>query len=139
MCRVAFLDANPEAVEQVPPPLSRTTPPPQPHPDPKASRVSTHSGGTGEDDDNISDTDESDKAFTHYGYNSNPNLLPALAQSATRSSADARRIRFIDTPGPDEPAQTKTLAKVGKKECKWVDTHTTMAQQCTPPMPDGPK
>ncbi len=63
--RIAY--ATPEAVEQVPPAPSWTTPPPQPHPDPKAPQVSTHSGGTGEDDNNISDTDESDNAFTHYG------------------------------------------------------------------------
>jgi hypothetical protein len=109
-------DANPAGShEQAPPPTPQPELPPQTDPDPKA-RAATNSG-RGEDE---SETDESDEAFTYLGYESDPYLLSALLQAAARTAEDARRIRFLDSPAPT------TVAKIGKKESRWVNAGTTL-------------
>jgi hypothetical protein len=109
-------EAPSETTDQEPPPR-----PLQPTPTrTKASRVTSPSPG--EDDETESEADELDDVFTHLGYDSDPKFLLALSQAADRSAADARRMRFIDDPPPNT---TTTVAKIGKKECKWADPAVT--------------
>jgi hypothetical protein len=99
------------------------TPPPPPTPDKPASseKASQVAATSGEDDNTDSEADESDKAFTFLGYDSDPELLSALTQAADRSTDDAQRMRFID----GKPPKTTTIAKVGKQESRWMKAAPT--------------
>jgi hypothetical protein len=47
-------------------------------------------------EDSTSQADESDEAFTFYGYDSDPDLWCALSQQAARETAESHRSRAID-------------------------------------------
>jgi hypothetical protein len=98
-------------IEAVPPIVPSPAPIPS-APAPKA-QVATHTSSTpGEED--ASEADKSDETFTYYGYDSDPDLLPALTQQAARKTADQARVRFLDKP-------TTTIARMANNEVKWVD------------------
>jgi hypothetical protein len=83
--------------------------------------VATNSA-TGESDTSVAD--ESNNTFTFLAYGSDPDLLSAITQVAARKTADEARVRFIDE--DQTPTSTRTMAKMGKEECKWVDSRNTV-------------
>jgi hypothetical protein len=115
--RQAGRSAKPAKPAVVPPPPA-VTPAAHTHLDPKA-KVAMHSSQQLPGEDSALEAEESDDAFTFYGYKSDPDLLSAISQQAARKTADSNRINLIGTHQKNHT----------KHEVEWIDVVAGTGQQ----------